>query len=523
MVLNNICREYLQNIRSLPVEVKELLNRIHRRSILPVSVMLIVILALSMITPAAATNFSVAPLVLVSGPSPFTPGCNGATQIGTNYLNAEVEPWVAINPANLFNIIGVWQQDRWSNGGSNGLLTGVSHDGGATWTRNMAHFSRCSGGNASNGGDYERASDPWVTISPNGSAYQISLSLNNSNMANAVLVSTSTDSGNTWSEPITLKRDMVPTVLNDKESITADPTSSNFVYAVWDRLVFPSPQASASAAEHALAFRGPIWFSRTANAGQSWEPARAIFDPGQNAQTIGNQIVVLPNGDLIDIFNLIYAFKNASGVRGYNVAVIRSTDKGATWSQPIIVNKLLNVGVVDPDTGQPVRTSDIIPEVAVDPSSGNLYVVWQDGRFNSGFSHIAFSMSTDGGLTWTDPIKIDKTPDGISAFTSSIHVASDGTIGATYYDFRNNTPAVGLPTDYWIVHCHNSCTNPSNWAENHIAGSFDMETAPIARGFFLGDYEGLSNVGNSFLPFFVQTNSGNTDNRTDVFATTAGP
>ncbi len=492
---------------------------------LPVSVMLIVILASSVITPAAATSFSVAPLVLVSGPSPFTPGCNGAPQTGTNYINAEVEPWVAVNSSNPANIIGVWQQDRWSDGGSNGLIAGVSQDGGATWIRNMAHFSRCSGGSASNGGDYERASDPWVTFSPNGNAYQISISFNDSNVINGVLVSRSTDGGNTWSEPTTLIRDTVANFFNDKESITADSTNPNNVYAVWDRLAFINPMANAAAAENArtFAFRGPVMFSRTTDNGQNWEPSRVIFDPGQNAQTIGNQIVVLPNGDLVDVFDLYLVFKNSQKLRGASIAVIRSTDKGATWSKPIIVSRPIIVGVTDPDTGQPIRTSDIIPEVAVDPNNGSLYAVWQDGRFNSGFSHIAFSMSADGGLTWTDPIKIDKTPDNISAFTPSIHAASDGTVGVTYYDFRNNTLAAGLPTDYWIVHCHDGCINPSNWAENHVAGSFDMETAPISRGFFVGDYEGLSNVGNSFLPFFVQTNSGNTVNPTDVFATTVGP
>jgi len=283
---------------------------------------------------------------------------------------------VAVNPANPDNIIGVWQQDRWSDGGSNGLLTGVSHDGGATWIRTMAHFSRCSGGNVLNGGNYERASDPWVTISPNGTAYQISLSVNNSDMANAILVSKSTDCGNTWSEPITLINDTDPTVLNDKESITADPANSDFVYAVWDRVVFPNPHDRASKYEHSLAPRGPVMFSRTSDGGKSWERARIIFDPGENAQTVGNQIVVLPNGDLVNVFSLINVYENASGVRGVNVTVIRSTDKGVKWSEPVIVDKLLAVNVTDPDTGQPVRTGDIIPE--------------------------------DGGLTWTDPIKIDK-------------------------------------------------------------------------------------------------------------------
>jgi hypothetical protein len=42
-----------------------------------------------------------------------------------------------------------------------------------------------------------------------------------------------------------------------------------------------------------------------------------------------------------------------------------------------------------------------------------------------------------------------------------------------------------------------------------------MRTAPDAAGFFVGDYEGLSS---SLVPFFVTANSGNTANRTDVFA-----
>ena len=69
-----------------------------------------------------------------------------------NYVNAEVEPWVDVNPANPSNIIAVWQQDRWSDGGARGLATGYSKNGGATWTTTFAPFTFCSGGTAANGG-----------------------------------------------------------------------------------------------------------------------------------------------------------------------------------------------------------------------------------------------------------------------------------------------------------------------------------------------------------------------------------
>jgi hypothetical protein len=53
--------------------------------------------------------------------------------------------------------------------------------------------------------------------------------------------------------------------------------------------------------------------------------------------------------------------------------------------------------------------------------------------------------------------------------------------------------------------------------------SFDMRTAPDAGGFFTGDCQGPDSRGNVFVPFFVQANSGNLANRTDVFASTATP
>lgn len=105
---------------------------------------------------------------------------------------------------------------------------------------------------------------------------------------------------------------------------------------------------------------------------------------------------------------------------------------------------------------------------------------------------------------------MNKTRTGIpienqQAWTASVHVADDGTVGVTYYDFRDNISGGGTDTDHWLVHCHADCTNPANWSENHVVGPFDSRRAPVARGFFLGDYVGLDNVGNTFAPFFTQT------------------
>src|ERR687885_739483 len=126
-----------------------------------------------------AHGATIAPLTTVSGPSPYAScvagGISGTPPQNVNYVHAEVEPYVAVNPKTVgtkqVNIIGVWQQDRWSTGSANGLVAGYSLDGGKTWGTTPLPFNSCAPG----GADFERASDPWVSIGPDGTAYAVAL------------------------------------------------------------------------------------------------------------------------------------------------------------------------------------------------------------------------------------------------------------------------------------------------------------------------------------------------------------
>lgn len=465
-------------------------------------------LVLSALALSSATAVFGAP-VRVSGPSPFAACTIGGP--GVNYVNAEVEPWVAVNPANPSNVVGAWQQDRWSNGGAHGLVAGYSFDGGQTWRQVNLPFSACAGGLG-----YERASDPWVSFGPDGTAYTVSISFNQSNNDNAVAAAVSKDGGQTWTDLSVLIADNEPSTqfFNDKESVTADPMKAGVAYAVWDRL--EQPNSNPYADLHAQAYRGPTMFSKTVNGGKTWSSPVQIVPVPSRQQTIGNQIVVdRQNGTLYDFFDLITPPQQPSP---YKVAFIKSTDGGATWSAPRVIADLETVAVVDPNTGEALRTGDIIPEPAIDAATGQLYVVWQDARFNGGnYDEIAISTSTDGGASWSAPQRVN-TPTGRLAFNPSVHINAAGSVAVTYYDIRNLTAGntATLPTDYWMTTSTDGGKTFGN--ETHLAGSFDMKTAPVAEGYFIGDYAGLDSRGTAFLPFFVQTNSGNTANRTDVFA-----
>jgi hypothetical protein len=453
---------------------------------------------------------------IASRPSPFAACTDGQSEgppPGQVFVNAEVEPWIDVNPTNGANVIGVWQQDRWTDGGSHGLDTGYSMDGGATWAHATIPWSTCAGSDEER---YQRATDPWVSFGPTGVAHQVALSLDPNGFTTAILASRSSDNGVTWSAPAVIIDDNDLRFFNDKESVTADPTDPDLVYAVWDRIYKPGQSKGFPSQVNSFAFRGFPYFARSTDGGATWEAPRRMSS-NANLFTIGNQIVVLPDGTLVDFTD----YSTGSGVQPSNhdwKAVFISSDHGTTWTpKPYLISKVSEVRHTIPDGSFPVRAGG--DDIAVDPASGDLYAVWTDARFGDGtYNDVILSKSTDGGLSWSEPVKVSRNPAGIDAHTPSVHVNADGDVAVSYYDYRNDDgdASNGVETDFWF---EQSSDGGSTWAETRLtSASFDITTAPVApasRGYFLGDYEGMSSSGSTFYNLFVIT-TGSTANRTDV-------
>lgn len=438
--------------------------------------------------------------VRVSRATPFAAGCLALPAGARAYVNAEVEPHLAIDPTNPNHLVAGWQQDRLSDGGARGLVSAVSVDGGVTWSDPVAlPFSQCAGGN------YERVSDPWIGISDAASFY-ISIAFTRG-ARSTVLVSRSVDGGFTWGAPVALADDDATLYFNDKESLTVDLNNSRYVYAVWDRVDNSND-------------RGPTRFARSQDGGLSWEPAVTIHDPGAGRQTIGNVIVVAPDGTVHDFFTELADVPGSPGQVTAQVRVMTSSDHGTTWSAPTTIGDLRTVGTRDPSRpGVTVRAGEILGTFAVDPVNGTLHAVWQDSRFSGGtHDAIVISTSHDGGATWSDPARVNA-DSTVPAFTPTLAILEDGTIGVLYYDFRTRATPDIRPTDLWLAVSSDGVT----WRETRLAGNFDLLSAPNAGGLFVGDYEGLVGHDDTFVSLYARVNNSDITNRTDVFADRTDP
>jgi hypothetical protein len=460
--------------------------------------------AAAMIAPVAgAADYSAgAPVLASPRSSPLPDPCpfQAETADQENFKDTEVEPLVAVNPTNPDNVIGVFQEDRWSDGGAHGLLAAVSFSGGKSYANDWAEFSACS--EKLETPEFEhlpRATDPWVSFDAAGRAYQVGLPIIDGSLTgeSAITTSYSTDGGLSWSAPVDVTRqdDPAGAVFLDKQSITADPYHAGRAWATWIQGNLPGENISFAKLAHAFSYRGTPMISYTTDGGKTWSAPQAMTNANLYAQ--GNQIVVLPDGTLIDSQAIL--FKGAGiqpNLKGTYMAVMRSTDGGKHWSSPSVVAPLGTVG--ESADGQPLRVGDYLPDLVADPRSGDLYITWADGLGGT-TNKIVLSRSSDGGRQWSAPTVISH-HDNAQSFNHAVAIANDGELAAIYYDDARNDSNPGIPTDVYLRH---SSDHGATFSTPQRIASFDLANAPIARGYFVGDYQGLAPIGSRGLLAFI--------------------
>jgi hypothetical protein len=151
------------------------------------------------------------------------------------------------------------------------------------------------------------------------------------------------------------------------------------------------------------------------------------------------------------------------------------------------------------------------PAVDVDitggPYNGYVYVAYMD--YGATDTDILFTRSTNGGDTWSDPVRINDDPqgNGCDQFHPWTFVDNNGTIHVVFYD-RRNDPA-NLLMDVYLTE---STDAGMTWSANQRVTTVSSDpTAGSAKAGLLGEYIGLTAFDGCTHPVWTDTRLGNQD------------
>jgi PKD repeat protein len=432
-----------------------------------------------LIDPSQA-GFSSNPSSVLSQPFQYMLNLLADVPLGPNVLcnqddttQAQNEPSIDVNPTNPNHIIATSNDYRLRVGPppENDVRAGyyVSFDGGNTWPGDgIIDISTIPNTFA--------AGDPAIAIHDLNNVYYSYIAFNRTTNDGGVAVSKSTDGGLTWLDPVVVDWNS-PSEFMDKEYITVDATGSPYdgnVYLTWTH--FPNTSIS---------------FSRSIDGGATFSDPVSIN--GSYSSNQGSLPVVGPDGTLYVAW---YSY-NIPGI-----AMNKSTNGGQSFGTPFSVSAVY--AIPSPLPGGDFRDNSF-PTAAVDPINGYVYVAWSDYR--NGDADIYFTRSTNGGSTWSVPVRLNDDPLGNDAhqFFPWMDVSLNGKLYVGWFDSRNDpTPLIEplLYDEYVTASTDGGVTFSLNQRISEVSSDSSVGgfTTP-----FIGDYSGLAATNDFVYPAWVDT------------------
>jgi len=375
--------------------------------------------------PVARENQETSPAYSARSPGFFTTQVN-VDEFGNNILgDAANEPSIAVNPTNPSNMVIGWRQFDTVQSNFRQAGWGYTNDGGQTWT-----FP----------GVIEPGvfrSDPVLDSGSEGLFYYNSLTLDGWDYWCHVF--RSSDNGALWDEGTYAHG-------GDKQWMVIDKTGGigdDHIYAFWTS---------------SFSICYPGFFTRSTNGGNSYENCYVIpNDPYWGTMAVG------PDGELY--------------VGGGEFTVAKSTNaQNPAQSVQWAFTKSVNMGGYmsgweGPNPEGLLGQLWIATDVSSGSTRGNVYMLCSvDPSSNPDPLDIMFVRSTDGGQTWSSPVRVnDDVGTNAWQWFGTMSVAPNGRIDAIWLDTRQD------PGGYDSALYYSYSTNAGvTWSSNQqLTETFD--------------------------------------------------
>ena len=379
------------------------------------------------------------------------------------------EPTICINPANPQNIAAgaILDAYYWSN------------DGGATWE---------SGKLASPHGVF---GDPVLTADPQGNFYYAHLSdpegkqWKSPKLLDRIVIQKSTDGGKTWSDGAFCGENHPKD--QDKHWLAVDPASGHIV-CTWTEF-------DKYDSKDTLNDRSRILFSKSTDGGITWSKGLKInqFDGDcldDDNTTEGAVPTVGPNGEIYVAWawnDKIWFDKSADGGVSWMNHDVVVADQPGGWTY--------NVAGISRCNGLPVTDCDR----SGGAYHGTIYVNWSDHRNGPDDPDVFVAKSTDKGMTWSQPVRVNNDAAGKDQFLTWMTV--DQKTGYIYCVFYDRRAYSDKQTDVYLAVSRDGAKTFQN---------IKISESPFdpSKYVFFGDYNHISAVNGKVRPIWTRLENG---------------
>lgn len=402
---------------------------------------------------------------------------------GTNTTQSENS--VFVDPEDATHVLNSNNSGDWSGSTVNNFYGSDywnTYNSGLNW----------SGSTAGAGGD--NSGDPTTAISRAGRQYVGYIADDN---GQGVAYS---DNGTTWTH-VQVGTSPGSWDLLDKNHLWIDNSPASAyqgnLYDAWTR--FDSGHSNDNEIE----------ISRSTNNGVSWStPVNISSGVSAGSHNQGVNIQTGPLGQVYVCWSIYDSWPSDETAIGF----CRSTNGGSSYTTASRI--ITNIrGIRDSETSKNQRVNSF-PSMTVDLSggtyNGHIYIVWTNigtPGVNTGTNRsIYMSKSTNGGTSWSTPVRVNQGPTGNGYEAYFPWITCDPTTGNLYcifYDDRNTT---STSCEVFVAM---STNGGSSWTDMRVSDvSFTPSPIPGMASGYMGDYLGIAALDNIIYPTWTDNRSG---------------